>query len=266
MRGSILKEFAALLALSAMLGVGFYALDFGPDDSDTLIPLETETRLGGLLMDQLLVTTPEVNSIPLDDAMATISDRLLRGLKDSKYYYRFIVVDTETVNAYTLPGGTIIVFSGLIEFTKSPEELAAVLAHEIGHAEKNHVTKKLIKQVGLEVLMGSSSGGDTLLLSELVKTMASLVFDRAQEQQADEFAMELLLTTKINPRTIASFFRRVREKQSSLETELELLSNHPETGSRIRAALQYNVPPNTQFESFAIDWERVQKSLVKSAD
>jgi predicted Zn-dependent protease len=266
MNGSILKEFAALLALSAMLGVGFYALDFGPDGSDTIIPLETETKLGGLLMDQLLVGTPEVNTIPLDDAMATISDRLLRGLQGSKYYYKFIVVDTETVNAYTLPGGTIIVFSGLIEFAKSPEELAAVLAHEIGHAERNHVTKKLIKQVGLEVLMGSSSGGDTLLLSELVKTMASMVFDRRQEQEADEFAMELLLKTKINPRVIASFFRRARENQSSLEAELEMLSNHPETGSRIRAALQYSVPPDTKFEAFEIDWERVKKSLVKSAN
>ncbi|MCP4678704.1 MAG: M48 family metallopeptidase [Deltaproteobacteria bacterium] len=264
MRGAIFKEMILLVAAGAAMWGGLVALDLGPDESDFELSIESEDKLGTLLVEHVTRAHPEVNTALLDSSLATIVDRLLAQVPSSAYQYRVIVVENSDVNALTFPGGHIVIFSGLVEMADTPEELASVIAHEIGHVEEHHVVKKIIKTLGLEILMGAATGGDDLLVSEILKTAASIVFDRHQEREADTFAMDLLVKAGINPRVMASFFRKVQERSSELETKLEMLSNHPENQSRIRAALQYQIPPDTEFVPFEIDWPKVVRSVSGS--
>jgi predicted Zn-dependent protease len=257
----MVREIILLVALAAAVFAGFLWLDLSPDAERFRLSEKNEERLGRLLVDSVLIERKEVTSIPVIQSVAAITDRLLDALPEGEYRYRVLVVASPEANAVTFPGGNIIVFSGLIEMTDSPEELAAVLAHEIGHVEQRHVVKKLAKNLGLELLITAAGGGDQGLLKELVKEAMSVAFDRHQEQEADEFALDLLLKAKIDPRVMASFFRKVDERQTDLEKKLMWISDHPENRARIRSALQFRVPPGAVFEPFEIDWKAVKASL-----
>src|SRR5690606_24136018 len=119
-----------------------------------------------------------------------------------------VVGRNESVNAFALPGGNIVILSGLLEFSENPEEVAAVLAHEMAHVEKRHVVDRLLKEFGMQVVFGVLTGGDLVVLSEISRTVTSTFFDRRQEEEADEFALELLHRCNISPRALGTLFRR----------------------------------------------------------
>ncbi len=260
---SIFKELVVIIAIPVAIWCGIVYFDLTPDESNFTLSIEKEERLGELMTQQLLIEHPEINTPTLDTALATITDRLLTPLKESEYRYQILVVDHQIVNAFALPGGHVVICQGLVEMIESPEELAAVIAHEIGHVEQRHIVKKLVKTLGLEILAGALTGGDPLLISELMKSAASMVFDRAQEREADQFALDHLLKSKINPRVIAGFFRKIQQKSTALDQKLAIVSHHPDLPSRIRAALQYKIPRDTRFEPLEIDWPAVKDSLRK---
>lgn len=108
--------------------------------------------------------------------------------------------------------GEVYINRGLISFCDSPEQLAAVLAHEIGHVEKRHTISKLIKEFGIGLLFTIISGGDPFLLTDLFHTTVSTAFDRSYEKEADQFALNLLEEAKISPTAMASFFRKLNAK------------------------------------------------------
>jgi predicted Zn-dependent protease len=123
--------------------------------------------------------------------MWAVSKRLKQQIPASAYDYNIIVLDDTQVNAFTIPGGNIYVFKGLISFCDSPEQLAAVLAHEMGHVEKRHTVNRLVREFGLSILFSIITGGDGVLLSDLYQTLISTGFSRSQEKEADQFALEL---------------------------------------------------------------------------
>jgi len=163
------------------------------------------------------------------------------------------------INAFTLPGANILITTGLVEFAGSAEELAAVIAHEMAHVEERHVVTRLVKELGIAVL----TSGDQFVVGELTRIMASTGFDRGQEEEADRFACALLEDAYIEPRTLATFFRKLKEeKDNALLEKFEIVSTHPNFTSRIRYVLEY--VPDEDFEAVLIvmDWEEVQKLVT----
>src|SRR5690606_16362584 len=104
------------------------------------------------------------------------------------------------INAFALPGNHIVFYTGLLEYAENAEEVAGVMAHEIGHLEKNHVMKKLVKEIGLEMLF-AMIGGDAgfEILKQTGKTLSSSAFDRANETEADNYAVETLALADVDP-------------------------------------------------------------------
>ena len=113
------------------------------------------------------------------------------------------------------------------------------MAHEIGHVEKRHTASKLIKEFGLKILFSIVTGGDTILLGELWESTVSGAFDRSNEKEADQYAMELLERAKIAPTAIASFFRKLNREELDYNENMEFLMTHPHNNSRIKASLSY---------------------------
>ena len=135
------------------------------------------------------------------------------------------------------------------------------MAHEIGHAENKHVVKRLAKELGVALLFSILSGGDAVVLNEVARTATSTVFDREQEREADDYCMSLMEKAKLNPKSLATFFRRVDEMTGDVDNNMEIIMTHPNNNSRIKNALEYKLKPNFKTESFNMNWQRVIDSV-----
>lgn len=264
MRKSILVDLLKLLIIFGAIWGVFTFLPLTCQKPDLQISIDNEEKLGDLIVNEVFLADKRIKIIhtpQLDSAMFCITKKLLDNIGLTDYEYKIQVINDESVNAFTLPGGYIFVNQGLVDFAEHPEELAAVLAHEIGHAEKRHVVAKLIKEIGVALLFTVVGGGDNIILGEIGRTALSSVFDRQQEEEADMFALNLLEKSSINPAVIATFFRRLNNEIGGYNENLEILMTHPHNNSRIKSALEYKTSEGFKSEEFDLDWQAVKASL-----
>lgn len=236
---------------------------FYSDTETQFISYEQELKLGDLIATQIIETTNEVvlqNEL-IDSVVWAVSSHLQKEIHLSEYDYKITVLDSPEINAFTIPGGRIYIFKGLLEFCDSAEQLAAILAHEMGHIEKRHTVSKLVKEFGLKIIFSIATGGDSILFSELGQSLLSSKFDRSQEKEADQFALELLENAAVSPTSIASFFRKLNRENLEYDEKLELLMTHPHNNSRIKASLEYETENSFKPQPIAIDWERVKEAF-----
>lgn len=263
MKSKIWIDLLKLIVIFGGIWAAFVYIPWFPDEADFDFPLDKEEELGDMILEDMLENDPEfrrVESERIDSAIWVISRRLIDSLGLTDYDYNIVVVRNQEVNAFALPGGNIVVLSGLIEFSESPSELAAVLAHEMGHVEERHVVQRLVKELGLQLIFGVLSGGDAIVLSEITRTLTSTFFNREQEAEADEFALDLLHKCRINPRALGTLFRRMESEYGSFE-EFELLMSHPAINSRIKASFEYELGDEFESRPFALDWKAVQSEV-----
>ena len=265
MKKSILLD---VLKISVVLGLVWLAFAYFSGklntDLDLSISVANEEKLGKVLVDDVLLNDSkiklETNPI-VDSAVQAITKRFVKSIGLTDYQYTIRVIKSEEINAFTMPGGNIFVYTGLLKFAESPDEVAAVLAHEIGHAENKHVVKRLAKELGVALLFSILSGGDAVVLNEVARTATSTVFDREQEREADDYCMSLMEKAKLNPKSLATFFRRVDEMTGDVDNNMEIIMTHPNNNSRIKNALEYKLKPNFKTESFNMNWQRVIDSV-----
>lgn len=143
------------------------------------------------------------------------------------------------INAFSLPGGTMVVLDGLVEFTRQDDEmLFAVLAHEAGHQAHHHMTRSLFRVLGGAALAGLLWGDYSSVASHAAILFGQLRYSRGDEGEADEFAIAALRRARISPMALARFFWKL-ESQGKDRGALPLwASTHPESGSRADRAEQ----------------------------
>jgi len=261
MRNAIVKDLVILLIIFGFIWGIISFFPIFPEKLE-LLSVEREQELGEAYLELLMKTSDftEFESEMVDSVVGVVGTHLKEALEDSDYDYSFLILDDQMINAFTLPGGNIIITTGLLEFCDTAEELASVIAHEMGHAEMRHVVSRLIKELGIAIL----SSGDQFVMGEVTRIITSTGFDREQEQDADEFACALLEDAYIEPRTLATFFRKLKEEENNeLLEKFEIVSTHPNFTSRIRNVLEY--APSEDFEALplAIDWEAVQQQVLR---
>jgi predicted Zn-dependent protease len=145
-----------------------------------------------------------------------------------------IIKDDNTLNAFAVPGGYLYVYTGLIKYLDSEDQLAGVMGHEIAHAALRHSTQQMSKIYGLDalraVVTGKEDGGT---LSQMALSVISLGFSRKHESQADEFSVRYLCGTSYNAAGAAGFFEKLNEGGG--QRPPEFLSTHPDPGNRVKA-------------------------------
>lgn len=129
------------------------------------------------------------------------------------------------VNAVTLPGGRIILFDGLVQQAGSPDEVAGVLGHELGHVRHRDTLTGLVRQLGLSVVLGGFGGNAGGYLNGVL----SLSYGRDAESGADGVAIDQMKGARISPAGTAAFFARMGGKGPAGRTEQAMtwLSSHP---------------------------------------
>jgi len=192
------------------------------------IPVAQEVMLGDQAFASLSPTMTLLDTGPEYQAVTTLGKRLSRG---SSYNFRFHVAKTDVINAFALPGGIVVVNTGLIQATRRPEELAGVLAHEIQHVEQRHSLQAVVKELGLRGLwlLITGDAGSTLAGSAVLK-LTSLKFSRDAEAQADAHGYDAMVANGIDPRGMIDFFDVMAAKDQA--SPPPFLSTHPASSGR----------------------------------
>jgi Zn-dependent protease with chaperone function len=144
------------------------------------------------------------------------------------------VVRVKQVNAFALPGNHIFIFSGLIEKARNPDEVAGVLAHEMGHLGLRHPTRGMIQQMGLSAVISLMFGGNAA--GDIAYIATTLSYTRDMEREADARAIALLRRAKIHTGGLASFFRALEDDKDGGSPLPDWLSTHPGLKERAETA------------------------------
>lgn len=226
------------------------------------IPIEWEQKLGASAYQDFLGQHDLVKDGPSVDAVKEITQRLASQVPKNPYTFEVTVVKNDVVNAFALPGGYIVVFTGLMKKAESPEEVAGVLAHELNHVLQRHGLERIVKQLGfvavVSIVLGNQQGLGGIM-KRLGMELMTLKFGRAQETEADLTGLELLYRAKINPEGMITFFQRLAEKD---EGRVEWLSTHPMSSARAdRLKAQLGEMPKRSYEPFTFEWAKVRTGL-----
>ncbi|MGE0385082.1 MAG: M48 family metallopeptidase [Gammaproteobacteria bacterium] len=208
------------------------------------IPVAAEHRIGEAAFAQISATTRFDDDGQAHAFVERIGRRLTAG---SAYRYRFHVAVDDAVNAYAVPGGIVVVNTGLLKATKRPEELAGVLAHEVQHVELRHSLREMIRSAGLSALWALATGdpGGTLA-AQGAQQLLGLKFSRDAESEADAAGFDALVRAGVDPSGMAGFFGTLAAQGGAPPA---LFSTHPPSAGReaaLRARLQ--ALPSRTFE------------------
>lgn len=263
-RTVLLAAAAAMLAVALGLWLGMDAI---VELAVGRIPPEWEKQLGQMVLQDALAGQTVVREGPVVEAVQAITTRLTDQIPNSPYQFTVTVVRSPVVNAFALPGGPIVVFTGLIKEASGPEEVAGVLGHEINHVLQRHGMERIVKTLGIVAVAAIVLGDQQGLLAlakELGVQMITLKFNRDQETEADATGLRLLHKARVDPAGMIAFFARLAQSEKERQ-RVELLSTHPMSAARAErlkaglAALPKFLP-----EPFAFEWEKVEASLKTS--
>jgi predicted Zn-dependent protease len=202
----------------------------------------TEEKLAKLLMD-IYTNNDEIADDSTVMIITKIKDRICRNNGIDSSTIKIHVIIKDEINAFALPDGNIMVYSGLIQECKNAEEIAGVMAHELAHIDENHIMKKLAREFGATIL-SSISGGKA---AEIAKMITSTGYSRRLESEADEFAVQYLLKAQIDPNPMADFMFRLANMASDIPKYMSWMSTHPESEERAKAILTLLKEQDIQF-------------------
>lgn len=233
--------FQAIIILSAffLIWFGFTQLDFMKLFKVRERTENVEHKLGDMIWHQL----EDSEKIIYNDSITKSLDKLLKPLCEANDInqdsLKVHIIKKDQINAFALPNNHLVVYTGLIEDCKLQEALQGVLGHEIAHIERNHVMKKLSKEIGYSVLLtaaGGSNGGQ--MAREILKTLSSSAYDRSLEKEADITSVKYMMEANINPKPMADFMYQMAQGNKS-DKNMEWISDHPDSEERAKYILEY---------------------------
>lgn len=194
-----------------------------------LIPLSTEQQLGRLALAQVRAQGGLASDGAAQQMVEEIGQRLTAG---SRYQYRWFVRQDDSVNAFAMPGGVIVVHTGLLRQAASPGELAGVLAHEVQHVEQRHSLRQLIASLGWGALVGVTIGDISAVAAMLAHQAGAMYFSRDMEEQADRLGLQALQRARIAPDGMLSFFDKLGKQEAGQAGMPGWIASHPQTAAR----------------------------------
>lgn len=217
------------------------------DESASLLSPLQERKLGEDFMRQARRQLDLLDDPELNEYLRGLGRRLVAHSSQSPEDFQFFLVNDANVNAFAVPGGFILVYTGLILATRSEAELAAVLAHETAHLTQRHWPRLLAEakrtsgpamaaMLAAILLAGASgqAGGAAVALTAASVAQQQLNYSRAFEQEADRIGMGILTKAGYDARAMPAFFERLLSQSRLYESNLpEFLRTHPITTRRL---------------------------------
>ena len=266
----------AKFALLAVLCVGavIFAvrwLDLSPAHAiATLLPDNVRVTMGQQVVKSMTKGRSACNGAKGRSALEKLSKRL-SSASGSSAKFNIVVVNWDRLNAFATPGEQIVLTRELIANAKSPDELAAVIAHEMGHGIELHPETSLVRGIGLaaaaELLFGGGSGS----LANVGIMLAQLSYSRDAEREADAQGLRILKEAGISPKGMIDFFDRAAKLDKRVKSDdgkgnnaesveegtSDFFSTHPSTKERISNVKNQPDYPATPALSKA-DWRHLK--------
>jgi Zn-dependent protease with chaperone function len=255
---------AAVVAIAlAATALSLYAvLTLAPQQFAFLMPQSWRDRLGHQIENSFIADVRLCGKSSGNAALADLEKRLREGNPDLPPF-SIAVYDLPMINAFALPGDRIIVTRKLIETASAADQVAGVIAHEIGHVVNRHPEAQLIRAAGLQVLLAlftGGTGGDTL--SGIAGMLAILRYSRDAEREADSHALGMMAKAGIDPMGLKRFFEEMRKQEGGGDGGVfgdltSIIATHPLTDDRI--AQIKPLPPGAAREVMpAARWEELK--------
>lgn len=226
-----------------------------------MLPDTTRSALGARVVGSMTAGRKVCAAGPGRQALDQLTQRLTKpaGAAGS---FKVVVVDWGLINAFAAPGEQIVLTRGLIAKAESPDEVAGVLAHEMGHGLEMHPEAGIVRAIGLSAAVDLMLGGSGGALANVGMFLAQLSYTRGAEREADAHAIRLLREAAISPKGLADFFKRIDaieggastgknkegEKTTSKPTNsaFDVLRTHPQSAERaaiVAGQLPYPATP-----------------------
>ena len=240
------------------------------------VPVDWEVKLGDKLFEQIRLTKQLVNEPALDTQFKELTAPLVTGIRDTRYPLKFHIIEEPALNAFAMPGGHVVVHTGLLLAADAPEEVAGVLAHEIAHVTERHAFRSVISSAGLYAILQFFIGDTSSLLATIANNSAFLLdrkYSRDFEREADDTGWRYLLQADIEPEGMVRFFKKMQEEEQKLlqqvpgggsaEKALSLVSTHPATAERMRMleGRWQQLAKKTGYRKFPLNYTEFKNSL-----
>lgn len=228
LRGGVKASLIIMLVIiGALLAGHFYFLPWCVNRVVGQLPPTFDKELGDLARNSLH-ETPDKDGSRL---LAQFAAQMKWGTQEK---LDFTVVDSDVENAYSLPGGYVVVYTGLLKKLETPEQLAALLGHEVAHITHRHGVRKICQEVSTSMLISfalGNSGAVNLLYSEAA-SLHNLTYSREYEREADIGGMETLRRNRINQLGMLQLLRELQKLDGKVAVP-EFVRSHPLTGNRL---------------------------------
>lgn len=207
----------------------FFIIPYIGEKSIEIIPESYDQELGELAYQEM------ISEEEIDQNKTKILDEFVKELKfSSSKPLKFTIVKSDEVNAFALPNGDIVIFTGILKKMNSYEELVALIGHEATHVHHRHSMKmlgrKLSGYIFISTILGDANGVVTAI-GENAHALHSLSYSRHYEEDADNGAFNTLKINKVNPKGMVDLFKTIDNKDDSIIPEF--ISTHPITKNRI---------------------------------
>jgi Zn-dependent protease with chaperone function len=226
--GKLCMLFASLGGLLFILIV--WGLPWMAGAMARMVPVSVEEQIGQAALEAF---APKFKRCA-DPALQSIVERLESSVEGSPYRFRVYVVEDGAVNAFAAPGGYIVVFRGLLNRTRTAEEVASVLAHEMQHVVQRHGVRGMMRGLSIGVLLSLLTGNPGDTVAGLGGAMGSLAYQRRDEADADGQAFRMLVHARIRPLAMIDMLQKLEEVQGEMPGA-QYFSSHPLTKDRIRS-------------------------------
>lgn len=232
------RPWIAASAAIIAIGVAISALDLSPSHAiATLLPDKARVKLGNHAIASMTGDRRVCDDTDGLAALEKLTERLSKA-SGSSAGFNVTVVDWGLLNAFAVPGERIITTRKLITKAESADELAGVLAHEMGHGLEMHPETGIVRAIGLSAAIELMLGGSGGTLANMGAAMAHLSFSRDAEREADAHALRILKEAGISPRGLSTFFKRLipadgDANEGGARAVIKMFNTHPATEERI---------------------------------
>jgi len=181
---------------------------------------QEERELGEKIAQEVRKIWPVVQDPSVSDYVNRVGKRILKTMETQPFDYEFFVLNSPVINAFAIPGGKVFLNSGLILLVESEDELAGVIAHEIGHVVARHIAKQ--SEAGLKlalatlgamlagILLGPQAAATVATTSTAAGTAVMLKYSRENEEEADYLGLKFMERAGYDPRAMVSMFKKMR--------------------------------------------------------
>lgn len=223
-----------------------------------------EERLGSVLWESLKyrqrVMEEEEVRAPLDTLLAHLNSS--NDIDTSTV--RLHIVKSDMLNAVALPDGHVVIFSEMIRYAENEAELAGVLAHELAHVEQNHIMDKLVRELGMSVLITittGDAGGE--VVRQALQMLSSRAHSRKIEQEADEYAVRYLLEAGIDPEAFSYLMYRIGRDYDTIPDHFRWFATHPDPEERARFIAEQIPEDSREYETVLSEstWLKLQEAV-----